>query len=83
MNISPVDAKSSVFITNDSGKKQQITQTTSFYTTDSLVSVEAGSATGSLVGSFLDFSANTEFSYTNETSSTDSATKNEVIKFSK
>lgn len=82
MTISPANAKSTVYITNDKAKKNQITKSESLYSTDTSAFVESGSATGAIASSFVDFSANTEFAYTTETVA-DSASKNDVLKFTK
>ncbi len=82
MTIAPADAKSIVYITDANNKKTQITKAESLYATDISAFVESGSATGAISSSFVDFSGNTEFAYTNETTA-DSTTKNDVIKFTK
>lgn len=81
ISLVPADAKSTVYIAGDSGKKSQISESTNLYTTDT-ATVEAGSAKARIGSSTIDFSHNTEFAYTQDATA-ESATKNDIIKFTK
>lgn len=68
ISVTPVGNTSAVSITPASGSKKTLSATDKFYTTDSLLKIEAGSATGSIRNSFIDFDESSEVTYSVATS---------------
>lgn len=82
ITLTPSSATSAVYITPANGSRKQITETGKYFVTDSGATIEAGTATGSIRGSDLDFDENTDITY-KIAISTENQTTNDTIKLNR